>query len=54
MLTLKLTNAEVNHLLIHLYNNGQMSNTDYDWYYGNKEHFVKRHKQLKKKLEDTI
>ncbi len=52
--TVKLSKAEINHLLVHLKANGQNTGTDYDWYYGNPVQFKKRHEQLKQKLENAI
>tara|TARA_R110000782_G_C14782063_1_gene410063 strand:+ start:1042 stop:1191 length:150 start_codon:yes stop_codon:yes gene_type:complete len=43
---LKLNKAKVNHLLGLLEVNEQEG-----WYYGNKEHYLKRHNELKNKLK---
>lgn len=48
---LRLSKAEIVHLLAHLEANGQKTGTDYDWYYGNREQFENRHKKLKQKLK---
>lgn len=52
--TAKLSEAEINHLLVHLEANDQNTGTDYDWYYGNPVQFKKRHERLKQKLERAI
>jgi len=49
---LKLSKAEIAHLLSHLEANGQETGTDYDWYYGNRKQFKKRHEKLKQKLKE--
>jgi hypothetical protein len=51
---LRLSKAEINHLLAHLENNGQNTGEDYDWYYGNRKQFESRHKKLKQKLKTAI
>ena len=48
---LRLSRAEVNHLLAHFEENGRKTDTNYDWYYGNRTQFESRHEQLKQKLK---
>jgi len=49
-ITIKLSEAEINHILAHLEANGQITGMNYDWYYGDRNRFEKRHEQLKQKL----
>ncbi len=49
---LKLSKAEIDHLLAHLEANGQKTGEDYDWYYGNLAQFELRHERLKQKLKE--
>lgn len=44
---LKLTKAKIHHLLYLLEQNEREG-----WYFGFKEHYIKRHKQLKSDLEE--
>jgi len=51
--TLKLTHVEIDHLLGHLEQNGRETQTNYDWYYGNREQFEERHVRLKRMLKSA-
>ena len=53
-ITIKLSEAEINHLLAHLEANGQITGMNYDWYYGDLKKFEIRHERLKQKLNSAI
>jgi len=53
-ITIKLSEAEINHILAHLEANGQITGMNYDWYYGDLKKFEKIHEQVKQKLKDTL